>query len=707
MDKATAKTRIEKLKAEISRYRYAYHVEDRDLVSPEALDSLKKELFDLEGQFPELVTPDSPTQRIGGKLLPGFKKVEHVSPRMNSLNDTFSPEDLRAWFARLTKFIRVQNVDDFYCDLKMDGLAVELVYKDGIFVAGSTRGDGLVGEDITENLKTIEAIPLRLERQAKSEKVKETSGERQVVNSMSHLTFNKLLVVRGEVFLTKKEFERINREQKKKGEKIYANPRNVAAGSLRQLDPKITASRKLDFYAYSIAGEGKDYLKNYPTRVSENTDLKKAGLKTNPYGRIVNNLEEIIELHEYWAKHRESLPYEIDGVVVSLNRNDLYERAGIIGKAPRGAVAFKFSPREATTIIEDIKIQVGRTGALTPVANLRPVRVGGITITHASLHNMDEIERLGLKVGDTVLVSRAGDVIPQVTKVLPELRTGGEKNFSMPKYCPIDGSKVIRDGVAFKCSNPRCGARLREGLYHFGARPAFDIRGLGPKIIDRFLDEGLITDAADIFTLKEGDIAALPRFGEKSAENIVREVKERSRVTLRRLIYALGIIHVGDETAALLARSLMENVKSEKERKEFSISNLLKTTSHFTLDKLQEIPDIGPKVARSIYNWFREKRNTDLLKKLERVGVQVTSDKRQTTNDKLVGKTLVLTGSLKTMSREEAKEKIRSQGGEISGSVSKDTDYVVAGENSGSKYKEAKRLNVKIISEGEFLSLIS
>ncbi|MEK7076607.1 MAG: NAD-dependent DNA ligase LigA, partial [Patescibacteria group bacterium] len=423
-----------------------------------------------------------------------------------------------------------------------DGLAVELVYENGIFVRGSTRGDGLVGEDITQNLKTIEAIPLKFKVQSSKFKVP------------------KRLVVRGEVFLTKKEFERINRGQKKEGEKIYANPRNIAAGSLRQLDPKITASRKLDFYAYGIAGEGPDYLKACPTRTQENETLKKYGIKVNPHGKAASNLEEVIRFQEYWAKYRESLPYEIDGVVVSLNRKDLYERAGIIGKAPRGAVAYKFSPREATTIVEDIKIQVGRTGTLTPVANLKPIRVGGITITHASLHNMDEIERLGLKIGDTVVVSRAGDVIPQVTKVLSELRTGKEKKFAMPGVCPVDGSKVIRDGVAFRCSNPRCGARLRESLYHFVSRKAFNIEGLGPKIIDRFLDEGLIVDAADIFTLEEGDVAVLERFGEKSAQNIVGEVKEKSRVTLPRFIYALGIFHIGEETARLLADQFHSHV---------------------------------------------------------------------------------------------------------------------------------------------------
>ncbi len=678
MDRESAKARIEKLKHEINRYRYAYHVRDKDLISPEALDSLKKELFDLETQFPQFVTADSPTQRIGGEPLKEFKKVTHATPRMNSLNDAFSKEDMESWFTRLKNFLGRSALGDFYCDLKMDGLAVELVYKNGIFVSGGTRGDGLVGEDITQNLRTIEAIPLTLQ-----------DSERPIP---------KELVIRGEVFLTKYEFDRINKEQARLGEKIYANPRNVAAGSLRQLDPKVTASRKLDFYAYGAIGEGLAYLKMYPTRSAENKSLESFGIKVNPDGRRVKNLGEVITFWERWAKHREKLPYEIDGIVVSLEDKALHERGGIIGKAPRAAIAFKFSPREATTIVEDIKIQVGRTGALTPVAELKPVGVGGVTITHASLHNMDEIERLGLKIGDTVIVSRAGDVIPQITKVLHEFRSGKEKSFVMPASCPVDGSKVTRDGVAFKCSNPKCGARHREGLYHFFSRKAFNIEGLGPKIIDRFLDKGLITDAADIFILKEGDIAALPRFGEKSAKNIVLEAKERSQVTLSRFIYALGILHVGEETARALARHF-----PTKNLKEFLVKY-----SKLSLDNLKSVPDIGPKVGESIVGWLKEKAHINFLKKLERVGVSFKGDiTLKSFSGKLSGKKFVLTGALEGLSREAAKEKIRMLGGEVVESVSKKTSYVVAGTDPGSKFDKAKKLGVKILEEKEFLKLLT
>jgi DNA ligase (NAD+) len=705
-----AQRRVEKLRHEIARYRYAYHVLDKSLISDEALDSLKHELFDLEQQFPKLVTPDSPTQRVAGKPLPEFIKVTREGRRrMNSLEDAFSEEDVQAWLERLENYLgyplatrdtrhatsrkpvpHVAVTDPlFYCDLKMDGLAVELVYRDGVFVQGSTRGDGFTGEDVTQNLKTIEAIPLRLE------------GERPP----------KELFVRGEVFLTKKEFARINKEQEKAGEKPYANPRNVAAGAIRQLDPAVAARRKLDFFAYGIVGsdaEEEEYVRRYPSHSAEYEALRAFGIKTNPHGKAARTLEDVFAFHAATKKMREKLPYEVDGIVVTVDDNKAYRDAGIIGKAPRAAVAYKFSPREATTVAEDIRVQVGRTGVLTPVAVLRPVEVGGVTITHATLHNEDEIRRLGLKVGDTVIVSRAGDVIPQVTKVLVELRTGKEREFRMPAKCPVDGSKVVRDpgtegkrGVAYRCSSPVCGARHREQLYHFVARGAFNIEGLGAKIIDRFLDEGLITDAADIFTLQKGDIAALERFGEKSAENIVEEVAAKKAITLPRFLFALGILHVGEETARVLSgASIKYQVSSIKP------TDVLKIFQKMTLDDLQEIPDVGPKVAQSIRDWFREARNERFLERLEKAGVRIESDRRQATGDKLSGKTFVLTGTLESMSREMAKEKIRAQGGDVSESVSAKTNYVVAGAEPGSKYEKARKLGVTILDEKEFLKLI-
>ncbi len=685
--KQQARERIKKLQEEISKYRYAYHVLNQSLIPDEALDSLKKELFDLEIKFPDLVTSDSPTQRIGGKPLKEFKKVTHSIRRMNSLNDAFSEEDIKDWLERLQNYLgklpdskfSIFDSLEYYCDLKMDGLAVELIYKKGILIQGSTRGDGLIGEDITQNLKTVDAIPLRL-------------------HPIGQTLYPNLLIVRGEVFLTKKEFTRINKDQEKKGGKLYANPRNVAAGSLRQLDPKITASRKLDFFAYGIVDDSKNHYELFPTHSSEYKKLNELGIKTNPEGKIIKSLTEVFEFQKQWAKNRERLTYEIDGVVISLNDNRLSDKAGIIGKAPRAGIAYKFSPREAATVVEDIKVQVGRTGALTPVAIMRPVQVGGITITHATLHNADEIKRLGLRIGDTVIVSRAGDVIPKITKVLKDLRVGRLSEFKFPVTCPVDGSKVIRDGVIYRCSNKNCAAKLQESLYHFVSRGGFNIEGLGPKIIDRFLDEGLIIDGADIFTVQEGDIATLERFGKKSASNIIKEINIRKTITLPRFIFSLGILHVGEETALALAKYFP--VKT--------ISELDEHYQNLTLEKIQSVPDIGPKVSESIYNWFHDKKNFEFLKKLDKVGVKINAAKNYhlKPSTSISGKTFVLTGTLKSISREEAKEKIRSQGGEISESVSKKTDYVVAGENPGSKLANARKLNIKILNEKDFLELL-
>jgi DNA ligase (NAD+) len=698
MDKKSAKERIEHLKKVINRYRYAYHVLDKSLISDAALDSLKKELFDLEQQFPDLVTPDSPTQRVAGKPLKEFRKVRHEVP-MISFNDAFSEEDMRDWLKRLENFLgrpinpKSQNLPQtFYCELKIDGLALELVYENGIFVQGSTRGDGIYGEDVTQNLRTIDAIPLRLLEPDEVAKNLRRLGLEPAKYNLQPTR----LVVRGEAFLTKKEFEKINKEQIKKGLKPYANPRNIAAGSIRQLDPKITASRRLDSFEYDIITDiGQTY------HEEEHLLLKAFGFKTNPNNRPARTLEDVFKFRDWWAKHRERLDYEIDGVVVIVNDNKTYEMAGVIGKAPRAAIAYKFSPREATTVVEGIKVQVGRTGALTPVAQMRPVVVGGVTITHATLHNEDEIKRLGLKIGDTVVVSRAGDVIPQVTKVLKELRTGKEREFRMPTRCPVDGSKIIRDGAIYRCSSKVCGARHREFLRHFVSRGAFNIEGLGPKIIDRFLDEGLISDAADIFLLKEGDIAALPRFGEKSASNIVSEINERKKITLPRFIFSLGILHVGEETAQLLARAI-----SNSHSAVLKPAQVLRAFRELSLEKLQEIPDIGPKVAQSIYDWFREPRNVKLVERLEKAGVIIENQKPKTKNQKLSGKTFVLTGGLESTPREVAKEKIRELGGDVSESVSKKTDYVVVGSEPGSKFEKAKKLGVKIISEKEFLDLL-
>ena len=659
MEKQEVKQRINKLKETINHHRYLYHVLDKQEVSEAVLDSLKKELFDLEQEYPEFITKDSPTQRIGGKPLKNFKKVKHFQ-RMFSFNDAFSKQDIEDWVERISRLLtETEKKDlDFYCELKIDGLAIELIYNNGSFEIGSTRGDGLIGEDITQNLKTIEAIPLTI-------KNKEN------------------IIVRGEVFITKKEFEKINNLQKQKGLPLYANPRNIAAGSVRQLDPKITANRKLDSFVYDLKTDF-----NLKTHQEIHQKLKELGFKTNKHNKYCKSLEEVFKIHELWGNKREELDYEIDGIVVIVNNNKIFEKLGFVGKAPRGAIAFKFPQAEAVTQVLDIKIQIGRTGAMTPVAILKPVQISGITITRATLHNEDEIKRLGIKIGDTVVVGRAGDVIPSISKVLIELRTGKEKSFEFPEKCPSCQTKLVRSEkeAVLRCPNPKCFARHKRNFYHFVSRHAFNIDGLGPKIIDRLLEEGLVQDPADIFDLKEGDVAPLERFGDKSAENLIKSIQNKKEIDLARFIYALGIRNVGEETAIDLAKKFgsLEKIKKAK------------------IEDLNLITDIGPVVSKSIFEWFLDKENLKFLEKLEK-SVKITKTKQNSKNQKLLGKSFVLTGALESMTRDDAKNKIRELGGDVFGSVSKNVNYVIVGSDSGSKAEKAKKLGVKILTEKEFL----
>ncbi len=680
MKKGDPVVRITKLRDTINRHRYAYHVLDRQNISDEALDSLKKELFDLEAEYPDLVTPDSPTQRVGGKALDEFKKIQHAG-RMYSLNDAFSETDIEAWLTRIKNFSGILP-EEFYCDLKMDGLAIELVYKNGVLVTASTRGDGTTGEDVTENIKTVDAIPLRL-----------TADENPIPDE---------LVLRGEVFLAKEELKRINKELVTDNKEPYANPRNLAAGTLRQLDPKIAASRKLRFYAYGIWGEDATHNERYRTRSAEYAALKAWGVPVNPFGEISNGVAAVHVFQDKVEKMRESLPYEIDGIVVSVNDNAAYAQLGYVGKAPRGAIAYKFSPLEATTVVNTIKVQVGRTGVLTPVAHLRPVILHGVTITHATLHNADEIERLGLKIGDTVIVSRAGDVIPKIKAVVMDLRTGKEIDFIMPVVCPADGAPVIRDGVAYRCSNKQCGAVLERSLKHFVSRNAFNIEGLGPKIINKLLEEGMVADAADIFTLSEGDVAALPQFGELSAKNIVCEAASKKTISLSKFLYALGIMHVGEETARAVTRHYRAELMDVK-----TPTDVAAFLQGKQLEDLQAVPDIGPVVAESLYAWFHDSRSMRLIGRLTKARVSITPELGIPEGGILKGKSFVITGTLFALSRDEAKEKIRALGGTTSESVSKKTSYVVAGAEAGSKREAAEKLGVRILSEVEFLALIS
>ena len=725
MNKKEAKERIGKLKNLINYHRYLYHVLDRQEISEAALDSLKKELFDLEQEYPEFVTPDSPTQRVAGKPLEKFVKVRHLKP-MLSFNDAFSKEDMEDWLERNSKLLekeeiakakrtsssssptqakrRVEknrrffdsprpfqkgrgSVVDFFCEPKLDGLAIELIYKDGIFKTGSTRGDGILGEDVTQNLKTIEAIPLKLE----------IENLLKIKNLKLKIPLQ--VVVRGEAIITKKNFEAVNKKQKKSGEAPFANPRNLAAGSIRQLNPKITAERKLDVTAYDLVSDfGQE------THEEEHKILEILGFKTNnKFSRHCRNLAEVFDFRNHWLKNREKLPYEIDGSVVTVNSNKIFEKMGVVGKAPRGAIAFKFPLKEATTIVEDIMVQVGRTGAVTPVAILRPVQIGGVIISRATLHNEDEIKRLGLKIGDTVVIGRAGDVIPDIVRVLPELRTGKEKEFHLPKKCPICGSNLIKPEkeVIWRCPNPKCFAQQKRYFHYFVSKGAFNIVGLGPKIINKLIDAGLVSDPADLFKLEIGNIVSLeslPRrkpkaflrgFAEKSVQNLISAIQARKKISFPKFIYALGIRNVGEETS----QDLAEHFGTLEKLKEASLQDL------------EKIKDIGPVVAKSIFDWFSQKRNLELLEKLKKAGVEIIGAEF-IKHQPLKGETFVLTGGLETLAREEAKERISSLGGEVSESVSKKTDFVVVGKDPGSKLDEAKKLGIKIINEQEFLKML-
>lgn len=702
MQKREAQERIEALKKEINHHRYLYAVLDKQEISEASLDSLKHELVKLEEQFPEFLTPDSPTQRVAGHPLEKFKKVRHAV-RMTSLNDAFSEGELREWEARVQKLAKSYKLkaisSEYFAEAKGDGFAISLVYENGILKIAATRGDGMVGENVTENIKTIEAIPLRLEEDfaalaKKNKEVRDVWEQHAFIkNAVEKLP--KHFEVRGEVYMSKRAFAEVNRGQKKRGEPEFANPRNVAAGSVRQLDPKIAASRKLDFFAWDLVTDI-----GQKTHEEEHLIMKVLGFPTVPLARKCGTLDEVIAFWNEVGKKRDELPFLIDGVVVQANENKIFEKLGIVGKAPRGAIAFKFPAEEAATVVEDITVQVGRTGVLTPVATLKPIRIGGVTVTHATLHNMDEIRRLDVRIGDTVIVERAGDVIPAITGVLKRLRPKNAKEFQMPKSCPVCGADVDRlqrvngkeqKGVGYYCTNKNCGAVQREKLYHFVSKKALDIQGLGPKIIDALLENGLIRDAADLFTLKQEDVEQVERFAEKSAANLVAAIAEKRSIDLARFIFALGIHHVGEETAIDLAEHF----------------GSLEKVAGASLEEVEKIRDIGGVVAGSIYEWFREKKNIDFLGKLEKVGVHI---KRQTLNakrQKLDGKTFVLTGELAGMARDEAKARIRELGGGVSESVSRKTDYVVVGENPGSKYEKAKELGVKVLDERGFLNIIN
>ncbi|MCP6719238.1 MAG: NAD-dependent DNA ligase LigA [Patescibacteria group bacterium] len=680
MTKGEAKKRIDKLKKVISYHRYLYHVLDRQEASDAAFDSLKHELYELEQEFPELITPGSPTQRVGGKPLKQFKKVKHRIP-MLSIEDVFSGEELKKWEDYLGRMILSKKFE-YFTEPKIDGFAVTLIYKKGILVSGATRGDGRIGEDITQNLKTIESIPLKLKIHSLPNTGKKLP--KKIIKKIERLIKKGTIEIRGEVYIGKKDFEKLNKKLKKKGGKTFANPRNLAAGSIRQLDPKLAASRPLKFFAYDVITN-----LGHKKHSQSHQILFSLGLKTD-LGKECKNLKEIIGYWNNISKKRKSFSFQIDGVVVTVNDRSVFKKLGVVGKSPRGIRAFKFSPQEVTTVIKDIRLQIGRTGALTPIAILKPVRVGGVVISRATLHNAEEIKRLGVRIGDTVVVSRAGDVIPAITKVFPKLRSGREKEFKLPKDCPSCGTKLLRQKqeVIWRCPNPNCFAKKKRYFHHFISKRAFDIVGLGPKIINKLIEEGLVSDPADLFKLKEGDILPLERFAKKSAQNLIKAIQSKNIVSLSKLIYALGIRNIGEQTSQDLADH-------------FGSLDRLKKAS---FSELEKIKDIGPIVAKSIYEFFQKKGNLELVEKLKKSGVKIKSSKIK--SSKLKGLTFVLTGSLNVMTRGEAKEKIRLLGGDTSESISEKTDFIIVGNDPGSKFKKAKKLKIKIMEEKEFLKML-
>ena len=688
MGKLEDQKRIKKLRREIARLRDAYHTKNAPNVTDDVYDSLTRELRILLQKYPEFTDPNAPENRVAGKPLSKFVKIKH-RVRMLSLNDAFSYEELYDWEKRIKKLLPLQGRSlSYFCEIKFDGLAVSLIYKNGVFVRGATRGDGLIGEDITQNLKTINSIPLVV-------------GE----------PFEKFIEVRGEALLSKAMLRKLNEINMREGKLLFANTRNAAAGSLRQLDPELARKRQLDFVAYDI----NDWNKAIKKHSDKHEMLRSLMFKVEKLEAKCKNLEQVITFIKKFEKIRPNFPYGTDGIVISVDDLELQKVLGAVGKAPRYMVAFKYPAERATTIVTDIKVNVGRTGVLTPLATFQPTLVAGSKVSKATLHNMDQIERLDLRIGDTVVIEKAGDVIPKVVEVLTRMRTGRERKFKMPNKCPVCVSPVrkissrftlpLRGGtyatqkfhepaplsVAYYCTNSKCPAKNKRYLEHFVS--VFEIYELGPKILRRFKDEGLITDAADIFTLVKEDIASLERFGDKSAENIIKEIENKKKIPLARFLWALGILHVGEETARDLASH-------------FGTLEKIIFSAQENLEEIDNIENIGEAVSKSLHDFFHNKNNLNFIKKLRKNGVVIEKTEKKKAG-KFTGLHFVLTGTLSSMSREIAKEKIISFGGKVVGSVSQNTSYVIVGAEPGSKLKTAQKLGVKTLNEKEFLGILN
>ncbi len=663
--------KIEALREDIRHHEYRYYALDDPEISDAAFDKLLQQLKDLETSHPALITPNSPTQRVSGKPSDKFVKAPHSSP-MLSLDNTYNIEDLRSWERRVHELTGRTDIQ-YVCELKLDGMSLALHYENGILVRGITRGDGVIGEDVTANVRTVRSIPLSVSK----EKLKQAGLPPD-------------FEVRGEMLIPLASFKRMNEEQERKGLKIFANPRNATAGTVRNLEPSITAQRRLDYFSYILLCDGHTYFDSHSKTLAA---LETVGFKVNPSRALANNFEEVWNFIEKQEKLREKLPYEIDGVVIKVDRTSLQDELGFTGRAPRWAIAYKYAARAGITLVEDILVQVGRTGKLTPVAALKPVLIGGTTVSRATLHNMDEIERLGIKIGDWVEVERGGDVIPKVTRVVEDKdHPRGHKTFKMPTACPECGTHVVRtEGeVDYRCVNANCPAKLRESILHFASRGVMNIEGMGEALVNQLTDRGLVKNVSDIYRITKDDLLSLERMGDKSAQNVLVEIENSKKLPLERVIFGLGMRFVGERTAEFLAEHFG------------SMDALMNATE----EELQEVNEVGPRIAKSIVEFFQESSNRKLVEQLRKSGVRLTGIKKER-GTKLAGKVFVLTGTLEKYSRDEAKNKIEDAGGKVTGSVSKKTDYVVAGADAGSKLDKAKELGVAVINEKDLEKLLA
>lgn len=689
MDNKDIGLRIKKLRDEIERLRYRYHVVNDPGVTDEAYSSLRHELLQLEEKYPEFKILHSPTERIAGKPLDKFRKISHLF-RQWSLDDAFDEKELEKWEDKnlriLEKQVGYKPRLDYLVETKIDGLHIVLTYRKGILEFGATRGDGIIGEDVTQNIKTIESIPIVL-----SEEID--------------------IVVEGECWLSKKELERINSEREKGNLPLFANARNAAAGSIRQLDPRVASSRRLDSFIYQIHPiVGGQFGYKLETQWDKLETLKKLGFKVNEFHKLCNNLVETRDFYNDIGKKREDLPYGIDGLVVKVNSTEYQKQLGFTGKSPRWGVAYKFPAETVTTTVRDVKVQVGRTGALTPIAILDPVSVAGSVVSRASMHNEDEVRRLDVRIGDTIILRKAGDVIPEVVEVLKNLRQGNEKEFQMPKKCPVCGSPVGkrfldkgRMEAATYCSNKKCFAQERERLVYFTSKKGFSIEGLGDRIVSKLMEEEIIRDISDIFRIKEGDLRPLEGFAELSAKNLVAAIEKSKEIKIEKFLNALGIRHIGEETAILVAKFFQMRLPAGK----ISPKKLVSAAKEVTTEEWQKIKGIGDKAAESLFEYFHDEVNIKEINDMSELGVVVSISQIETTNTSLEGKTFVFTGTLPVLGRDEAKEMARAAGGEVSNSVSKMTDYLVAGADPGSKLTKAESLGVKIINEEEFRKMVN